>query len=389
MTETPIQLIQEGICLGYEGKKRSGKTAHLVKDLCEFYDLGYKCYGNIPLTEEGKIRIPTYEMIDDDLLFDLEKMQSEDRSVYPYQSDFKTKVYVAVDEIHGYLDKRRSMTGVNIDCSEFIDQLGKFGVDFGWSDKPRRVDIRLDEGTDIIIKCRKFTNPELISSDNPMGVESFVYDYYDMDYAYSRNYRPKRERLMFSEMKPYLSLYLTRQRIMPYFRRKGKQHPRQPNSEDKQQGVTPSNIVKEGDYKRRGTKAEEEAVIEFIKQKQKVYHGSTKEENDILIHSSPISDSLGGELFKTPRRDLEKAVVAVKCAGVPAKGRYVYVDRYGQMNIKQEYDYSLNRIPCYLLFNKADTQNWVWRRVSGSLTVYDKGWLSLAECVSGILGDLK
>mgnify|MGYP005855888995 CR=1 FL=1 len=119
----------------YRGRRGCGKSLTMVKDAYRFHLSGWKVYHNFSMSFG--------EYLDTEEIFKINK-----------DSPLKSCVLV-IDEIQIYLDSRRSMKKINMDFSNFIQQIRKRGIILLVTTQyTNTVDLRLRQHVDIIAEPR-------------------------------------------------------------------------------------------------------------------------------------------------------------------------------------------------------------------------------------------
>lgn len=120
--------------IGYTGKRGSGKTLTMTKDLYNYHKQGFKVYSNYNLNFAEQI---TTE--------ELHKITRE---------DFKfSDCVIAIDEIQIIFDSSRYMAKENKNFSNFVQQIRKRNIILLYSTQfIKRTDVRIRENTDIIVR---------------------------------------------------------------------------------------------------------------------------------------------------------------------------------------------------------------------------------------------
>jgi hypothetical protein len=120
--------------VGYTGRRGSGKTLSMTKDLYNYYNNGFKVYSNY------------------DLKFAEYVTTEEIKGITGKDSRFSDCV-IAIDEIQILFDSSRFMSKENKDFSNFVQQIRKRGIILLWTTQFFiRTDVRIREHTDIIVR---------------------------------------------------------------------------------------------------------------------------------------------------------------------------------------------------------------------------------------------
>lgn len=119
----------------YKGRRGCGKSLTMVKDAYRFFKMNWKVYHNFSM-KFG-------EFIDTEDILKIDK-----------NSEIRNCVLV-IDEIQIYLDSRRSMKKINMDFSNFIQQIRKRGIILLTTTQyTNTVDLRLRQHIDVIAEPR-------------------------------------------------------------------------------------------------------------------------------------------------------------------------------------------------------------------------------------------
>lgn len=98
-----------------------------------------------------------------DFSFPYEKLTLKDLMEYTSESDKFQNAIVVLDEIHIFIDSRRSVSSRNVIISYFLTQTRKKGVLLFWtSQQAHQVDKRLRSNSDFIIECSKTKIGEML-----------------------------------------------------------------------------------------------------------------------------------------------------------------------------------------------------------------------------------
>ena len=146
----------------YTGRRGSGKTLSMVKDIIRFKDNGWDIYSNI------EIKGVTTNTLNTEDIINLDK-----------KSELKECVFV-IDEIQVLFDSRRSTSKTNTGFSNFIQQIRKRGIILlATTQFAGTTDLRIRQHTDIIVRPRynkKFKVCDVIYFDITASEDNFMLD---------------------------------------------------------------------------------------------------------------------------------------------------------------------------------------------------------------------
>ena len=146
----------------YTGRRGSGKTLTMVKDILKFKEAGWTIYSNIEI--KG---------------VDTQTLETEDIINFDKKSEMKNCVFV-IDEIQVLFDSRRSTSKTNTDFSNFIQQIRKRGIILlATTQFAGTTDLRIRQHTDIIVRPRynkKYFLVDVIYFDITASEDSFMLD---------------------------------------------------------------------------------------------------------------------------------------------------------------------------------------------------------------------
>lgn len=146
----------------------SGKTLSLTRYVYREYLKGKKIYSNMHFN------------------FPYERITKEKLLKYKEDHTLFNNCIIVIDEIHVFIDSRRSMSKGNVDIGHLLVMTRKLGVDLYWtSQQEHQVDRRLRDNTEIKIRCESekvmigeteivFIDNLLIRIDGYTETESFV-----------------------------------------------------------------------------------------------------------------------------------------------------------------------------------------------------------------------
>lgn len=144
---------REGYVWTAQGPRGSGKNIFAIWKAYDPKDGYLQDWKNNPNTWVSgcysNFYVEGFRKIDFSLFFDVDLAIKEPES-WPYWNAF-----FIWDEPHREVDKRKSMTGENIEKVEIIDQLRKTGMDCIWCEKPDRTEKRMEQNSDVVVECTK------------------------------------------------------------------------------------------------------------------------------------------------------------------------------------------------------------------------------------------
>ena len=129
--------------IGFVGMMGSGKTLSLTRRVYNLHKKGYKVYSNMHFE------------------FDYEPLTLELLLAYTNDPELFKDCVIVLDEIHIFIDARRSVSKKNVLISYFLTQTRKKNVKLFWtSQQERQADIRLRQNTDVMVYCSNFEYDE-------------------------------------------------------------------------------------------------------------------------------------------------------------------------------------------------------------------------------------
>lgn len=130
----------------YVGSMGSGKTLSMVRQAYEYYLDGYKILSNMKLN------------------FPYQKITSKDIVEFAKNKKGLYNTIVLIDELHIFLDSRRSASRKNLIGSYFITQTRKQKVKLlGTTQHRHQIDRRVRDNTDLFIDCEKIELPTTLN----------------------------------------------------------------------------------------------------------------------------------------------------------------------------------------------------------------------------------
>lgn len=165
--------------IGFVGKMGSGKTLCMTMLAYKYYKAGWPVFSNYNLNFPHKS-------------LEYEKIIDLEDSTYQ-------KSFMAIDEIHLFIDSRTSMRKSNRMASYFVVMNRKAGRMLAYTtQKWGQTDVRLRNNTDYIVKCKKLVS----------GKDTFIkLNMFDSD---------GKENRFTLRANPYFKLYDTKQILNPF-----------------------------------------------------------------------------------------------------------------------------------------------------------------------------
>lgn len=134
----------------YIGGMGSGKSLSMVRQAYHYYKQGYTILSNM------KLNFP-HTVINSEMI---RKFASNRENLY--------NTVILIDEIHIFIDSRRSSSSKNLMASYFITQTRKQKVKLlGTSQHRHQLDRRLRDNVSIYIDCEKIELPMMYKDGNP------------------------------------------------------------------------------------------------------------------------------------------------------------------------------------------------------------------------------
>lgn len=135
--------------VGFTGIMGSGKTLSLTRRVYQEYNKGKKIYSNMHFN------------------FPYERITKEKLLAYKQDHTLFNNCVIVIDEIHVFIDSRRSMSKGNVDIGHLLVMTRKLSVALFWtSQQSHQVDKRLRSNTDIMIYCESDHFKDLVIITN-------------------------------------------------------------------------------------------------------------------------------------------------------------------------------------------------------------------------------
>jgi len=169
----------------FVGGMGSGKTLSMIRQAYEYHLQGYKVLSNMRLNFPHKLITSA----------DIQNFAKEKKALYD--------TVILIDEIHIFLDSRRSASKKNLIGSYFITQTRKQKVKLiGTTQHRHQIDRRVRDNCDLFIDCEKMDLPvKTVKGDHVLLITNHI------------NSRTQYSKIRFVGNK-YFSLYDTEEIIM-------------------------------------------------------------------------------------------------------------------------------------------------------------------------------